>query len=38
MGSTSDKVSGKANELADKARQGVGDAMDDKEKQVKGAA
>jgi len=36
MGSTSDKVVGKANELAGQARQGVGKAMDDKEMQAKG--
>jgi uncharacterized protein YjbJ (UPF0337 family) len=38
MGSTADKVSGKANELAGQARQGVGKAVDDKEMQAKGLA
>jgi len=36
MGSTTDKVAGKANELAGQARQGLGKAMDDEEMQAKG--
>lgn len=38
MGSTADKVSGKANELAGKAKQGVGKATGSHETQAKGAA
>jgi uncharacterized protein YjbJ (UPF0337 family) len=38
MGSTADRISGKANELAGKARQGVGEATDDREMQAKGMA
>jgi len=35
-GSTSDKISGAANEVAGKARQGVGKTIDNKEMQAKG--
>lgn len=38
MGSTSDKISGKANELTGQARQAVGDATDNRSMQAKGAA
>lgn len=38
MGSTSDKIPGKANELAGQARQGLGKMMDDPEMQAKGLA
>ena len=38
MGSTADKVGGKANELAGKVRQGVGDAINDRDMQAKGLA
>ena len=38
MGSTTDKIAGKANELAGQARQSVGKAIDDKEMQGKGIA
>lgn len=38
MGSTADKISGKANELAGKAKQGVGKATGSHETQAKGAA
>lgn len=37
MGSTSDKISGKANEIAGKTKQAVGKATDDREMQAKGA-
>ena len=37
MGSTSDKISGKANEIAGKTKQAVGKAADDREMQAKGA-
>lgn len=36
MGSTSDKIVGKANELAGQARQGIGKAVGDREMQAKG--
>jgi uncharacterized protein YjbJ (UPF0337 family) len=36
MGSTSDKIKGKATEVAGKARQAVGRAVDNHEEQVKG--
>jgi len=36
MGSTSDKVKGKANEVAGKARQAIGKAVDNHEEQAKG--
>ena len=38
MGSTSDKIVGKANELAGQARQEIGKAVDNKEMQAKGLA
>ena len=38
MGSTSDKISGKANELAGKAKQAIGDATDNHSLEAKGAA
>ena len=38
MGSTSDKISGKANELAGKAKQAIGDATDNHSMEAKGAA
>ena len=38
MGSMSDKVSGKGNELAGKAKQAVGDMTDNHELEAKGAA
>ena len=38
MGSTSDKISGKANELAGKAKQAIGDATDNRSLQAKGLA
>jgi uncharacterized protein YjbJ (UPF0337 family) len=38
MGSTSDKISGKANELTGKAKQAVGDATDNHSMEAKGAA
>lgn len=36
MSSTTDKITGKANEIAGKVRQGVGDLIDDREMQAKG--
>ncbi|WP_081858452.1 CsbD family protein [Pseudorhizobium pelagicum] len=38
MGSTSDKISGKANELTGQAKQAVGDATDNHSMERKGAA
>jgi uncharacterized protein YjbJ (UPF0337 family) len=38
MSSTTDKIKGTANELAGKAKQGVGNMTDDHELQAKGAA
>ncbi|TCQ95820.1 uncharacterized protein YjbJ (UPF0337 family) [Neorhizobium sp. JUb45] len=38
MGSTSDKISGKANELIGKAKQAVGDATDNRTLEAKGVA
>lgn len=38
MGSTTDKVSGKANELTAKVKQAVGDATDNPKLQAKGYA
>lgn len=38
MGSTSDKISDKANELTGKVKQASGDATDDPKLQAKGAA
>ena len=38
MGSTTDKVVGKANELAGQARQGVGKTVGNSEMQAKGVA
>jgi uncharacterized protein YjbJ (UPF0337 family) len=38
MGSTSDKVIGKANEVAGQARQGIAEVTGDRKMQVKGAA
>ena len=38
MSSSTDKVKGKANELAGKTRKAAGDAMDDPEMEGKGAA
>ena len=37
MGSTSDKISGKANEIAGKTKQAAGKATDDRDMQAKGA-
>ena len=37
MGSTSDKIKGKTNEVAGKARQAVGKAADNQEEQAKGS-
>ena len=36
MSSTTDKIAGNANEVAGKVRQGVGDAIDDREMQANG--
>lgn len=38
MSSTTDKISGAANEVAGKTKKAVGKAMDDSELRVKGAA
>lgn len=38
MSSTTDKISGKANEMSGKAKQAVGDATDNRSMEAKGAA